>query len=396
MTRSSVRKDKLQSNLRFGWTTGTCATAAVNAAYTAMVTGEFPDRVTIVTPSGKNADLEVVNTARGTADGAAAAHSGPNSGTNSSIETCWFSAGIIKDAGDDPDVTHGALITAILRRGPDGSGIQFQRGEGVGVITKPGLPVAVGEPAINPVPRQMMRDAIEALAERLAGPRDIIIEITVPGGAELALQTWNPRLGIEGGISILGTTGVVRPFSCSAWIASIHRGIDVARANGLHHVMASTGATSEAWGKSCYDLPDIALIDMGDFVGGMVKYMRGHPVANLSIMGGFGKMVKLGQGAIDLHSARSQVDFSALAEMAAPFGLDTSRVASANSVLEVSQMASPDQRSALADAVANAARQTVLMHLRDAPTSVEVAIISRDGALLGRAGNLSLSIAGKT
>ena len=361
-----------------------------------MVTGEFPDRVTIVTPSGKNADLEVVNTARGTADGAAAAHSGPNSGTNSSIETCWFSAGIIKDAGDDPDVTHGALITANLRRGPDGSGIQFQRGEGVGVITKPGLPVAVGEPAINPVPRQMMQDAVEALAERLAGPRDIIIEITVPGGAELALKTWNPRLGIEGGISILGTTGVVRPFSCSAWIASIHRGIDVARANGLHHVMASTGATSEAWGKSCYDLPDIALIDMGDFVGGMVKYMRGHPVANLSIMGGFGKMVKLGQGAIDLHSARSQVDFSALAEMAAPFGLDTSRVASANSVLEVSQMASPDQRSALADAVANAARQTVLMQLRAAPTSVEVAIISRDGALLGRAGNLSLSIAGKT
>ncbi|HBD51066.1 MAG TPA: hypothetical protein DC036_01105, partial [Alphaproteobacteria bacterium] len=118
MTRSSVRKDKLQSNLRFGWTTGTCATAAVNAAYTAMVTGEFPDRVTIVTPSGKNADLEVVNTARGTADGAAAAHSGPNSNPNSSIETCWFSAGIIKDAGDDPDVTHGALITAILRRGP--------------------------------------------------------------------------------------------------------------------------------------------------------------------------------------------------------------------------------------------------------------------------------------
>ena len=396
MTRSSVRKDKLQSNLRFGWTTGTCATAAVNAAYTAMVTGEFPDRVTIVTPSGKNADLEVVNTARGTADGAAAAHSGPNSNPKSSIETCWFSAGIIKDAGDDPDVTHGALITANLRRGPDGSGIQFQRGEGVGVITKPGLPVAVGEPAINPVPRQMMRDAIEALAERLAGPRDIIIEITVPGGAELALKTWNPRLGIEGGISILGTTGVVRPFSCSAWIASIHRGIDVARANGLHHVMASTGATSEAWGKSCYDLPDIALIDMGDFVGGMVKYMRGHPLANLSIMGGFGKMVKLGQGAIDLHSARSQVDFSALAEMAAPFGLDTSRVASANSVLEVAQMASPDQRSALADAVANAARQTVLTHLRDAPTSVEVAIISRDGALLGRAGNLSLSIAGKT
>lgn len=387
MTRSSVRKDKLQTNLRFGWTTGTCATAAVNAAYTALVTGEFPDRVTIITPSGKNADLEVVNTERGTEDDGAKASRG--------VGASWFSAGIIKDAGDDPDVTHGALITATLRRGPDGTGIHFQRGEGVGVVTKPGLPVPVGEPAINPVPRQMMQDAIDALAERLAGPRDIIIEISVPGGADLALKTWNPRLGIEGGISILGTTGVVRPFSCSAWIASIHRGIDVARANGLHHVMASTGATSEAWGKSCYDLPDIALIDMGDFVGGMVKYLRRHPLANLSIMGGFGKMVKLGQGAIDLHSARSQVDFSALAEMAAPFGLDTSRVAAANSVLEVAQMANPDQRSALADAVASAARQTVLSHLRDAPTSVEVAIISRDGALLGRAGSLSLPIEGK-
>ena len=165
---------------------------------------------------------------------------------------------------------------------------------------------------------------------------------------------------------------------------------------GLGHVSGSTGSTSEKAVIARYDLPEIALMDMGDFVGGMLKYMRRNPVANLTIAGGFAKMVKLGQGAIDLHSARSQVDFSALAEMAAPFGLDTSRVASANSVLEVAQMANPDQRSALADAVANAARQTVLMHLRDAPTSVEVAIISRDGALLGRAGNLSLSIAGKT
>ncbi|MEL0302783.1 MAG: cobalt-precorrin-5B (C(1))-methyltransferase [Rhodobiaceae bacterium] len=371
MTRPATRKKTLETTLRFGWTTGTCATAAVNAAYTAMMTGQFPDRVTIVTPSGKNADLAVSETSIGeAADGA------------------WFRAGIIKDAGDDPDVTHGAMIRATVRPGRAGAGISFRGGEGVGVITKPGLPVPVGEPAINPVPRQMMRDAVAELAEAFDGPRDVEIEISVPGGAAIALKTWNPRLGIEGGISILGTTGVVRPFSCSAWIASIHRGIDVARANDLPHVMGSTGATSEGWGRERYDLPAIALIDMGDFVGGMLKYMRRHPVPNLSILGGFAKMVKMAQGATDLHSARSQVDFAALADMAAPFGFDPARVAGANSVLEVAEMADEMQRGQLAGAVAAAARDTALALLRGAPTEVEVVIVGRDGALLGRAGSL--------
>ena len=371
MSRSASRKDKLETKLRFGWTTGTCATAAVNAAYTAMLTGQFPDRVTIITPSGKNADLAVAETASGSDDGGS-----------------WFRAGIIKDAGDDPDVTHGAMICATLRAARQGDGVMFRGGEGVGVVTKPGLPVEVGDPAINPVPRQMMRDAVAELAAALGGSGDVDIEISVPGGSAIAKKTWNPRLGIEGGISILGTTGVVRPFSCSAWIASIHRGIDVARANALPHVMGSTGATSEGWGRAAYALPDIALIDMGDFVGGMLKYMRQHPVPNLSILGGFGKMVKLAQGAIDLHSARSQVDFARLAETAADHGMDPARVSAANSVLEVAQMADDAQRGALATAIAAAARQTALAHLRGAPTAVEVVIISRDGALLGRAGEV--------
>ena len=280
------------------------------------------------------------------------------------------------------------MICATLRKGAAGTGVTFSGGDGVGIVTKPGLPVAVGEPAINPVPRQMMQDAVAELAAALGGTGDVTVEISVPDGAAIAKKTWNPRLGIEGGISILGTTGVVRPFSCSAWIASIHRGIDVARANALPHVMGSTGATSEGWGQGAYSLPDIALIDMGDFVGGMLKYMRRHPVPNLSILGGFGKMVKLSQGAIDLHSARSQVDFDALAALACRFGMDRDAVASANSVLEVSQMATDDQRSALAEAVAAGARETVLSHLRGAETVVEVAVISRDGQLLGRAGTI--------
>ena len=373
MTGSAPRKKTLQTKLRFGWTTGTCATAAVNAAYTAMVTGQFPDRVTIVTPSGKNADLEVADMVSGHDDRGA-----------------WFRAGIVKDAGDDPDVTHGALIRATVWAARPGSGVSFRGGEGVGTVTKPGLPIPAGEPAINPVPRQMMQGAVADLAQALGGPWDVEIEISVPDGAKIALKTWNPRLGIEGGISILGTTGVVRPFSCSAWIASIHRGIDVARANALTHVMGSTGATSEGWGRATYELPDIALIDMGDFVGGMLKYMRRHPVPNLSILGGFGKMVKLSQGATDLHSARSQVDFRRLAVLAGECGMDPARVAGANSVLEVSDMASVPQRSMLADAVAAGALDTAMAQLQGAPTRVEVVIIGRDGTLLGRAGELSL------
>jgi cobalt-precorrin-5B (C1)-methyltransferase len=335
----------------------------------ALMTGEFPDRVTIVTPSGKNADLKIAETRSGEG---------------------WALAGVVKDAGDDPDVTHGALICATVRLGAPDSGVVFRQGAGVGVVTKPGLPIEVGEPAINPVPRQMMCDVIDTLALSLGGTRDVEIEISVPDGDKIALKTWNPRLGIEGGISILGTTGVVRPFSCSAWIASIHRGIDVARANALPHVIGSTGATSESFAKERYDLPDIALLDMGDFVGGMLKYMRKNPVPRLTIAGGFGKLVKMAQGAVDLHSARSQVDFEKLAQLAVPQGFHHADVTNANSVLEIVQRSGADQRHALASMIADQARNAALTYLKRDDIAIEILVISRDGALLGQAGSLEL------
>ena len=357
--------ETLTTKLRFGWTTGTCATAAVNAAYTAMVKGECPKNVTVVTPSGKQADLEVAMVELGTG---------------------WAKAGIIKDAGDDPDVTHGAMICAAVSPSTGHNGIRFLHGDGVGIVTKAGLPIGVGEPAINPVPRQMMTDMVAVLAKTLQGPQHIDIEISVPDGAVIAQKTWNPRLGIEGGISILGTSGIVRPFSCAAWIASIHRGVDVARANGLQHVIGSTGNSSENAAKARYDLPDIALMDMGDFVGGLLKYMRRNPVPKVTIAGGFAKMVKLGQGATDLHSARSQVDFVALAALAAQVGLDADLVRSANSVLQVFDMATAEQRHRLADVIASAARMTAVKTLRDAPVVVEIMVVSRDGTCWGTAG----------
>src|SRR6202790_1633107 len=243
--------------LRRGWTTGACATAAAKAAYAALVTGEFPDPVAVTLPRGARVSFALALTRR---DAGSA------------------TAGVIKDAGDDPDVTHGALIVATVRAGAPGSGVTFRAGAGVGTVTRPGLAIAPGEPAINPVPRRMIRDAIAEVAALENRARDVEVEIAIPGGEELAAKTLNGRLGIVGGLSILGTTGIVVPYSCSAWIHSIHSGIDVARALGLTHVAGSTGSTSEAAVQTLHQLPETALIDMGSFVGGMLKYLRMHPV----------------------------------------------------------------------------------------------------------------------
>ena len=222
----------------------------------------------------------------------------------------WAQAGIIKDAGDDPDVTHGCTVIATVRM--TGQGRDLQGGPGRWHRhARRDLPIAVGEPAINPIPREMMRKVIEE-----QGGRDVEIEISIPDGEALAQKTWNPRLGIVGGLSILGTTGIVHPFSCAAWIASIHRGVDVARAMGLTHIAGCTGSTSEDAVRAHFNLPLEAMMDMGDFAGGLLKYVREHPVARVTIGGGFGKITKLAQGAMDLHSGRSQVDFEWLAKFA--------------------------------------------------------------------------------
>ncbi len=284
--------------LRRGWTTGACATAATRAALIGLWGGRVPETVRITLPRGERPLFAVAESRCGEG---------------------WAEAAIVKDAGDDPDVTHGALIRAHVR--PSSGGVVFRAGEGVGVVTKPGLPVPPGEPAINPVPRRMMQAVVAEEAARFGRRPDIEITLSIPGGAALATKTWNPRLGIRGGLSILGTTGIVRPFSCAAWIASIHRGIDVARASGISHLAGATGATSEAAVRRLHGLQEEALIDMGDFVGGMLKYLRRRPVARLSIAGGFAKMAKLAQGARDLHSARSRLDMARLGRWAREAGL---------------------------------------------------------------------------
>lgn len=355
------------SSLRRGWTTGACATAAAKAALAALLDGAFPDPVEIVLPRGQRPAFPLARTAIGPG---------------------WASAAIVKDAGDDPDVTHGAEIRATLRPLPPGSGLRFQAGEGVGTVTLPGLPLAPGEPAINPVPRRMMAGVVDELCAAHGIAPDFSIEISVADGERLAERTWNGRLGILGGLSILGTTGIVNPFSCSAWIHSIHRGIDVARGNGLGRVVGATGSTSEDAARRLYpELPTVAYLDMGDFAGGLLKYLRRHPVPALTIAGGFAKLAKLAGGSLDLHSGRSQVDHAFLAALARDAGADGRLEAAvleantAKAALDLGLAAGID----LAAPVARRALATVRDTLGDASVVAEIVVTDRAGAVIARA-----------
>ncbi len=353
--------------LKRGWTTGACAAGAARAAFEALLTGDFPDPVPVALPKGLRPEFALATDELGAG---------------------FARAGIVKDAGDDPDVTHGALIVATVRLAPPGAGVSFIAGAGVGAVTRPGLPLPVGEPAINPAPRAMIRANLEEVAARLGARADAIVEISVPGGERIAERTANRRLGIIGGLSILGTTGVVIPYSCSAWIHSIHRGVDVARAGGCLHIGAATGETSEAAIRALYGLPDHALIEMGDFVGGLLKYLREHPVPRLTIAGGPAKMTKLAEGKLDLHSKRGAVDLAALGgRIALAGGARTlvKAVRSANSALHAFELAEAAGFD-LPALVVDGAWATAAGILAGQSGELETIVVGRDGRVLASSG----------
>lgn len=352
--------------LRTGWTTGACATAAAKSAFAALATGAFLDPVELVLPRQVRTCFRLSLRSRTDAEA---------------------TAGIIKDAGDDPDVTHGALILASVGWLAPGSGILFQAGPGVGTVTRPGLALAVGEPAINPAPRAMIRQALTEVAAALGVEPCVRVTIAIPGGERLARQTLNGRLGILGGLSILGTTGVVVPYSCSAWIHSIHRGIDVARASGLRHLAGATGSVSEAAVQRLYGLDPVSLIEMGDFVGGMLKYLRQHPVERVTLAGGIGKLAKLAQGHLDLHSGRSRVDLDRLADWALDLGADAtlaSAIRAAPSAAAATLLAEAAHLP-LAGHIAGRAQQIAAAALDGSGIAVTVCLFDRDGALRAQA-----------
>lgn len=262
--------------LRSGFTTGACATAAAKAAITALVTGEAVNSVEFSLPDGELTSIEI-----------------------SSVEISENSATaqVVKDGGDDPDVTHGKIIEVEVRlSGHDG--IVFHAGEGVGTVTLPGLGLAPGEPAINPVPRKMIATEIRKVYDG-----GVDVTVSVPGGRELALRTFNPKLGIEGGISIIGTSGIVRPFSSEAFVESLRREMEVAVAIGCTHIVVNSGARSERFVKALYpEYPPQAFIHYGNAIGETMKIASQLGIGQLTIGLMIGKAVKLAEGHTDTHS----------------------------------------------------------------------------------------------
>jgi len=281
--------------LRHGYTTGACATAATKAALLSLITGKTIERVEIFIPAGEYVTFEIVECT-----------------LHKDKATC----GVIKDGGDDPDATHGALILSTVEWMED-EGIKLSGGKGVGKVTKPGLQIPVGEAAINPVPPNMIKETVQELAEKFEICRGVAVTISVPDGEEIAKKTLNSRLGIIGGISILGTRGIVVPFSSSAYMASSVQYIKVARANLCDHVVITTGGRSEKYAMSLFpNFPEEAFIEMGDFVGFTLKQCKRQGVKTVTMVGMMGKYSKIAKGDMMVHAKGSKVDFTFLADVA--------------------------------------------------------------------------------
>ncbi|MET8086405.1 cobalt-precorrin-5B (C(1))-methyltransferase [Micromonospora sp. NPDC005237] len=293
--------------LRTGWTTGACATAAAKAAVSALVTGVAPPEVEIGLPAGRRVRFPVER-CEVTGNPPARAE-----------------AVVVKDAGDDPDVTHGAELTATVDW-TDVPGLRLAGGPGVGTVTKPGLGLAVGAPAINDTPRRMIGEAVAEVVDLTeVGVR---VVISVPRGEIMARKTTNRRLGILGGISILGTTGIVRPFSTASWRASVVQAVHVMAAQGERTVVLCTGGRTERAARALLpELPEVCFVEVGDFTGAAVTAAVGDAMTGVVFVGMAGKLAKLAAGILMTHYTRSKVDLSLLGAVTADAGGDPALVA---------------------------------------------------------------------
>lgn len=287
-----------QRALRTGWTTGTCSAAAAKAAARLLVDGTPPRWVDVALPSGRRVTF--------------------------AVERCEIVPGpaaravVVKDAGDDPDATHGARLTATVSW-CGGTGVDLRGGDGVGTVTKPGLGLEVGGPAINPVPRAMITRAVT----EVVGDRGVRVIISVPDGERMARRTTNRRLGILGGISILGTTGIVRPFSTASWRASVMQAVQVAAAQGEKTIVLCTGGRTEAGAVALLPhLPEVCFVEVGDFTGAALRTAADRGIGGVVFVGMVGKLAKLAAGVLMTHYTRSAVDTTLLGRLTLAAGGD--------------------------------------------------------------------------
>ncbi len=351
--------------LRSGYTTGACATAATKGALLALLHQRRFAKARIRLPIGRAVTF-ALHTCAYT----------PHEGASS----------VIKDAGDDPDVTHQAEICARVTWALE-PGVHFARGAGVGLVTKAGLPVPPGEPAINPVPRQMMTETVQAILARWGrADRGVCIEISVPQGEQMAEKTFNPRLGIVGGISILGTTGIVVPYSTAAWEASVLQNIDVAVAQGCEHLVFVVGGRGERFARRWIALPEIAYVQIGNFFGLALERAARAGVAQVTLASMIGKLAKFAAGNASVHSKQSEQDFAFLANLAGEAGADEAlvqRIRTANTAQEVLAIALEAGLTRLPHGVCGRAWQFARASV-ERSLALEVWLLGQDGDIIGR------------
>jgi len=347
------------SALRTGYTTGSCAAAAAKAAVRLLAGGRAVERLEIPLPGGARSVLPLVY-ARLTESGAEAA--------------------VRKDAGDDPDVTSGALILASVAWN-GGDEIEFHAGEGVGTVTKPGLAIPPGEPAINPVPRRMIREAVREVT-----PRGVRITIAIPGGREIARKTFNPRIGIVGGLSILGTTGIVRPFSCSAIRETLRCSLSVADAAGILAPVFVPGHIGERAARAHFRIADEQVAEVGNEWGFVLDEALRYPFSALLIVGHPGKLAKLTAGDWDTHSGRSGSALPIVAAMHAKvFGRPVAPAATVEGLFAA--LPATDKKTlgdALAEAIKGAAGKRTKRNFNTA-----VVLVDLGGRVIGASGDLT-------
>jgi len=357
--------DKPSQKLRTGFTTGTCATAAARAALVSIITKSKVDKIKVSLPKEKEIEINIASC---------------------KFDDITSKCSVIKDGGDDPDVTHGAEIIVDLQITQNTGQIEIDGGEGVGRVTKPGLGLEIGSAAINPTPKKMIIQNLIEVGQKLLKKNGIKVVISVPRGKEIATKTDNPRLGIMGGISILGTMGIVIPYSTASFAASIRQSLDVTIAMGDNTVVLTTGGRSEDFTKKIINLPDHCFVQMGDFSGYTIQQCAKKSIKKAYVAGFIGKLTKIAMGVKQTHVKGSKVDMDFLANMAQKCNAtqDTiQQIKNANTARHVQEIITKNKVDGFFTAVCKEAYEQMRTHSEN-KVELDIILFDFDGYALGR------------
>ena len=351
--------------LKTGYTTGSSATAASKAALLSVINQQKIENVDILLP--KRSFIQIP------------------------IHSCEFTTNnakcsVIKNGGDDPDVTHGAEIIVELKITDKTNEIEIDGGEGVGIVTKPGLGLEINKPAINPVPKKMIAENLREVGKEILLKKGIRVVISVPKGKELGPKTDNPRLGITNGISILGTSGIVIPFSTASYAASIRQNLDVAIAMGNDTVVLTTGGRSEDFAKKMIDLPEHCFVQMGDFSGYTIQQCGRKDIKKAYVVGFIGKLAKMAAGVKQTHVKGSKVDMNFLSELAKKCNAEDNLIQDikkANTARHVSEIIQENRIEGFFELICSETYQHMRKHSEE-KVAIDVILFGFDGNILAR------------